>query len=639
MDYKFYKDLVMNSPNGYALHKIVLDKSGKPIDYIFLEINKAYEKYTGLVASSVINRKVSDVIPNINDFKVDWISEYGSIAMGGAPREFIHYSKTVDKYYRINVFSMEDGLFVTHLSEIRESQELEYRLHYEKELMQKYLDTANIMFININRHGIIESINKKGCEILAGSENKIVGLNWFETFIPESVRKDVIGVFNKVVRNEVENVAFYENNIVTLNGDVKYIAWHNTIIRDEKGSVISILSAGNDISRRKKTEKDLYESRALLEAAFDNSQAGIAIADAPNGKLRYINKAGLRIIGRNEDDLIKDIDFTNYTGNWKILRIDGTPYEQNGTPLERAVLLGEYCSDEFIIRRDNETRYVLNNAAPVRDPNGIITAGIIIFLDITERRNLEKARLELEAQLRNQQKLESIGTLASGVAHEINNPINGIMNYGQLILDARLENNEIDEYAREIISESNRVATIVKNLLDFSRQHKQEHSYADIKDIIERTASLTKTVFRHDQIKLNLLIDDNLPRIKCRSQQIQQVIMNLITNSRDALNEAYPGYDDNKIINLYCSSQKKDKRNWLKITVEDFGKGIPDEVIDNIFDPFFTTKGRDHGTGLGLSISYGIIRDHHGEIHVETKEGQYTRFILDLPCDNGWNID
>ena len=136
----------------------------------------------------------------------------------------------------------------------------------------------------------------------------------------------------------------------------------------------------------------------------------------------------------------------------------------------------------------------------------------------------------------------------------------------------------VQEYAREIIRESNRVAEIVRNLLDFSRQSKQEYVDTNIKDIIDQTLSLVSTLLRHDQITLNIKIEDKLPKLKCNSQQIQQVLMNLITNARDALNARYSGYNKNKIINLTCKELIRDSQKWIKIIVEDYGSGIPKSV-------------------------------------------------------------
>ena len=268
---------------------------------------------------------------------------------------------------------------------------------------------------------------------------------------------------------------------------------------------------------------------------------------------------------------------------------------------------------------------------PVVDRHGKVEAVAVNARDITETKKLEE-------QLIQSQKIDSIGTLAGGVAHEINNPINGIMNYAQLILDQMGEKAPMAEFAREIIHETARVSTIVRNLLTFARHEKQTHSPARIADIVGAVLSLIRTVMRHDQIELLVEVPEDLPTIKCRSQQIQQVLMNMMTNARDALNERYPGYDENKRLVLSVAPVEKRKRRFLRIAVEDNGCGIEKKNLHRIFDPFFTTKPKGTGTGLGLSISYGIVKEHGGELSVESEPGRHTKFIMDLPVDNGWQL-
>ena len=207
------------------------------------------------------------------------------------------------------------------------------------------------------------------------------------------------------------------------------------------------------------------------------------------------------------------------------------------------------------------------------------------------------------------------------------------MNYGQLILDISDKDSETKEYANEIIHETKRVATIVKNLLDFSRQNNETHTKARIEDVIEHTLSLIRTVIKKDQIILEVNVENNLPELECRSQQLQQVIMNLMTNARDALNGKYEGFDDSKKLIISAERIINNKNDMIRITVEDFGNGIPKGVQDRIFEPFFTTKTRDKGTGLGLSISHGIIKDHNGNLRFETEENENTKFIIELPCE------
>lgn len=257
-----------------------------------------------------------------------------------------------------------------------------------------------------------------------------------------------------------------------------------------------------------------------------------------------------------------------------------------------------------------------------------------------ELHEMNEARIEMETKLRSQQKFEAIGVLASGVAHEINNPINGILNYGQLILemandtdsDFNQSRESVIAYSNEVIEESNRIAVIVSNLLQLSKKVSIQFLPCRIESLINRLLSLVTTNIKKDQISLEVNIEKDLPEIFCREQELQQVILNLIFNARDALNAKYKGYHQDKKIKIEAHQTRLlNGEDGLRISVEDFGDGIPKEIQEKIFDPFFTTKSRAESAGLGMYISYGIIKEHSGVLNFETREGQYTKFYIDLP--------
>jgi len=252
---------------------------------------------------------------------------------------------------------------------------------------------------------------------------------------------------------------------------------------------------------------------------------------------------------------------------------------------------------------------------------------LAIVRDISERK-------ELESRLWQSQRLESIGTLASGVAHEINNPLMGMINYAELI-SSRAEDETLRGFAEEIKVEGNRVARIVRNLLSFSRQDREQHSPARMSDIVDASLSIIGSLVRKDFVQIDVDVPDDLPSVRCRSQQIQQVLVNLLTNARDSLNARFAGANEDKQLRIESEVVEDDGARWLRTVVEDTGVGIAEDVIDRIFDPFFTTKARNEGTGLGLSISYGIARDHGGRLFVTSEPNRRTCFTLDLPLSEG----
>jgi PAS domain S-box-containing protein len=295
-------------------------------------------------------------------------------------------------------------------------------------------------------------------------------------------------------------------------------------------------------------------------------------------------------------------------------------------------------TEHRILYADGSVGHIAVRFSIIKDAEGRTVKTYGVNQGITERIRAEEERKTYEARLQQQQKLESIGILASGVAHEINNPINGILNYAQLIFDSLETEDPMGEYAADIMKECDRVTTIVHNLLAFSRQEKQSHSPARIEDILNATLSLIRAVMRHDQIRIEVETAPDLPSIKCRSQQIQQVILNLLTNARDALNERFPGFDEAKVVKIDVRLIEKDREPWIRVAVENLGTPVTAEVRDHLFVPFYTTKPKDRGTGLGLSISYGIVKDHHGDIYLDSAPGQATRFHLELPVNNGWHM-
>ena len=202
---------------------------------------------------------------------------------------------------------------------------------------------------------------------------------------------------------------------------------------DAEGTVLKWFGTCTDIDEIKRSHAELLtikeraeESEANLKAALENSQAGIAIAEYPSGKLKYVNKAALLIRDKEYDEIVKDIDLVNYVASWQILHFDGTPYQTDEVPLARAILYGETSSREFIVRRDdNEDRYVWANAAPIYNAKGIQTSAIVVFLDITLRKQAEQALLAKIDELERFQKI-TIGREITMV--ELKKEVNRLLN-------------------------------------------------------------------------------------------------------------------------------------------------------------------------------------------------------------------
>ena len=536
---------------------------------------------------------------------------------------------------------------------LRESEE-KFRNVFEFSPIGKSITTLD---------GVVK-VNQALCDMLGYSAQELTGKRWQEITYPEDVQGS-----QEHVQSLLDGRAKYQRFEKRYIHKTRRIIWTEVIAvlqRDKDQRPAYFLTSVNDITKRKEAETQarLAEAElkrmlvhaeksraALLSVIEDQREAEAALRDSEE-RLRLAGDAARMGIWERQLSSNRII--------WSPLMEEIMGYEPGTFPgtdeafreLIHPDSLAEHAAAQERVRkgdgifhaelkyrlRDGRERWGLVVGQRYLDAQGQSARIVGVDIDITERKRMEQERLLLETQLRQQQRLESLGTLASGVAHEINNPITGIMNYAQLIQERLPADSPLKEFSGEIMHETQRVAAIVRNLLTFARNEKQSHSPARIADIVEGTLSLIRTVIRHDQITLSVDIPEDLPQLKCRTQQIQQVFMNLVTNARDALNARYPSHHPDKAINLAACLLLREERRWIRVTVEDHGMGITPEVRERMFDPFFTTKPRDQGTGLGLSISHGIVKEHHGEIRVESEPGQFTRIHVDLPVDNGWKI-
>ena len=246
------------------------------------------------------------------------------------------------------------------------------------------------------------------------------------------------------------------------------------------------------------------------------------------------------------------------------------------------------------------------------------------FVDITEQKRLQ-------SQMIRSSQLASLGELAAGVAHEINNPIGGVINYAQLILNKANSDSIEADLSKRIIKEGDRIATIVKQLLSFSRQGEIEHKLHDIQLLIDVPLALLGKKLEHDGIIVEVSIDENIGQVNCNAQQIEQVLLNLISNAQYALDKKNTQTKEEKKIQITAKRVMKENSPFMLLEVKDYGIGIPEDVLPKIFNTFYTTKEIGTGTGLGLNISESIMELHGGKIEVDSVEGEYTKVTIKLP--------
>jgi PAS domain S-box-containing protein len=392
-----------------------------------------------------------------------------------------------------------------------------------------------------------------------------------------------------------------------------------------------LLATVRDITARKQTEMDLREQEAWKQSILDTSQTGFVIVSVDSRKIVDINRAAARIIGAPREAIVG-----------RVCHQFICPAEQGQCPI---CDLGQPMENrERVLLTADGRQIPILKTATVMTWNGQSYV-LDSFVDISER-------VAMESALRQQHTLTSIGTLARGMAHEINNPIMGVMNYAQLIKDRAGGDTALARFAAEIVAESTRVATMTHGLLTFTeRQEARPFAPAIPAEMVASVLTSAGEAARERGICLSSDIPAQLSPVKCRQGQIEQVMTALLANAMESWGE---GERDegrgSKEIRIRAqeigerSSPNTEPRtlnpeHFFRIIVEDNGPGIKAEIRERVFDPCFTTKDRTQHSGLGLWIGRSIVQEHGGELTIETEEGKGTRVYVDLPAGERETLD
>lgn len=382
----------------------------------------------------------------------------------------------------------------------------------------------------------------------------------------------------------------------------------------EKNEIGYLASAFNSmldsLEKRADENKKLFamviKSKEEWVATFDAIQDLISIHDA-DYRIIKINKALARKFNSTPEELIGKRCYD-------LLYCKHEPKAQ--CPHSRTLATGEIADAEVDDMVFEGTYKV--TTFPVFNNEGRVWASVHVSRDITQEKMLREQLLHAE-------KLSSLGKLVAGIAHELNNPLMGIMGFSQILMDMPGEKklDDIKDKLRKIYHESLRTAKIVQNLLTFARAKKTEREYHCVNDIIKHTIELREYSLKANNIKIVLELEDGLPRTMVDLFQLQQVFINIINNAEDAMVAA------NGRGTIVIKTRKK--RNKVEITFRDDGPGISREIIHKVFDPFFTTKEVGKGTGLGLSITHGIVTEHGGTIDIASAEEGGAVVTVELP--------
>ncbi len=506
-----------------------------------------------------------------------------------------------------------------------------------KESTEKFealFNKAPISYQSLDGDGFFLEVNETWLETLGYSREEVIGKSFGDFFHPEQKAcfKDKFPILK-----QTGNVSGFEFQLAKKDGSYRLFSLDGRISRNPDGSFQQTHCTLYDVTEQKRAEQALEKSAKEWSVAMDASSDTIILLDL-NRKVLRANKAFYEAtkttpefaIGRSASEIMhKDDPVNKRVKNCKVCQ-----------------KLKELQDCVFTIEPDdpnNQTNSPIEiSITIVRDEHNNPISILLIKRDLTRQREIENQLREYQNQLeimvedRTQElklthqqllhaaKLSAIGKLSASIAHEFNNPLQGIMN----ILQGVLKRADLDGDDRELmeiaVKENERMRDLIKGLQDFNRPTTGKASLVDLNEIINKLLLLFKKEFKSKGINIKIDYDNHIPPVMAVSDQIQQVFLNLLNNAGAASGE-----------NDSISIKTMTKDGAAIVEVHDTGSGIAHENKDQIFEPFFTTKPEVKGTGLGLSVSYGIIKKHNGSIEVDSEHGKGSTFTVKLPLDGG----
>ena len=509
---------------------------------------------------------------------------------------------------RIDAFAVFAQLVASHLMNLTDR----HALKRSEQLFHTMFDNAAVgMVLSETATGRFLRVNHKLCEITGYSEAELLSRTFLDLSPPENREKDW-DLYQSRVKGQSQDPSI-EKHYRRKDGSLIWVRVNVGPIRTADGIARQAISVVEDIEDRKTAEATLRLQSAALESAANS----ILITDA-EGIILWVNPAFTHSTGYTLADVIGQ--------NPRILKSgehDGPFYKA----LWDTITSGRIWEGEIVNRRKDHRLMIENNViTPLKNPQGKVTHFIAIKQDIT-------ARKQLEAELIQAQKMEAIGQMAGGVAHDFNNNLSVILGYCEMMLEPGVLEMS-SQYVREIQMAANHSADLTRQLLAFSHRDLVVPVELELNTVINNSLRMLGRIVG-EHISLGTRLEPQLQPMRGDASNMNQVIMNLVVNARDAMPQGgrITISTGNIIIgDAPALAHNPAKRGpYICLSVQDTGCGMSPEVKARIFEPFFTTKGK-LGTGLGLSVVFGIVQQHHGWIEVESVEGQGTTFRIFFPA-------
>lgn len=579
----------------------------------FLDVNAKGAADSGYTREEYLTLRVYDLDPTICE--KDWPAHVAEFRRtGGGRGEGLHRRKdgtTFPIEYSVKWVELGRAYVVASIRDITARKQAEAVLRESERRFREMLENVELIAITLDSQGVLTFCNECLLKFGGWTREEVVGQPWFSKVVPDDPRAEL--AFAEAMRIG-QAPGRCEAKIKTRQGEFRDVVWSHTMLRDSAGAIVGMAGIGIDVTDRKRSEERLQEQAAMLDQTHD----AIIVRGFYDGKITFWSQGAERIYGWSVAEALgRDVA--------EFIHVD-----PNGADDVRVELLSkdEWHGEKRHRTKDGRELIMSTRATLVRDGAGEPKSVLSINADVTEQKNLELRFLRA-------QRMESIGTLASGVAHDLNNILAPIMMVIPL-LRTPLARDERDELLATVETSVERGAQIVQQVLTFGRGVEMNRTSLRLNKVVNEISRIIHETFPKNII-LDCLVPDELWSVVGDAPQLNHVLLNLCVNARDAM--PWGGMITLRLSNLeldqsYASMLPGTVAGpYVLIEVRDTGVGIPADIQDRIFDPFFTTKGVGNGTGLGLSTALGIVKSHGGHIHVSSRVGQGTTFQVYLPAE------
>jgi two-component system cell cycle sensor histidine kinase/response regulator CckA len=607
-----FRALFQAMTEGVAIHEVLYDDTGAPIDYVIIDINPAYATQSGIVRQDVVGVRASQLY---GVGKPPYFDVYERVAATGVPAHFETYFEPLGKHFSISVFSPGRGQFATVFEDITEHKRAEEQLRRSEAALrqaQRVAHVGNWMW-NIKTNQLEWS--DEMCHIFGVEKETFSGS--LDDAIARAVHPDdraKVEQANLAVVKD-KKPAPLEYRVIWPDGSIR-VVWGEAgeLTVDEEGNPSLLTGIVQDITERKRAE----EARARLATAIDQAAESIVITDTA-GTIQYVNPAFERITGYSRAEAIGQ--------NPRILKSgkqDAAFYQA----LWAAIAAGQVWQGRLVNRKKDGSLYTEDaTISPVRDESGTIVNYVAVKRDVTRE-------LQLEEQYYQAQKMEAIGRLTAGIAHDFNNMLTAINGFSELISLGMAPDDPLQESVGKVLSSGRRAAGLVRQLLAFSRKQMVQPAAMDLNAVMVNVEEMLKRVIGED-VELRINPASGLWAILADPTQVEQVILNLAVNARDAMPNGGKLTIETANVTLdeaYTAEHLEvQPGEYVLLAVSDTGAGLSAEAKAHLFEPFFTTKELGRGTGLGLATVYGIAKQSGGEVYVYSEEGLGTTFKVYFP--------